>query len=102
MSLDLNELRISEIHSVDFDMLYLPFRNVVTFRLQSAPLTEEQQAAIVSLSHAVAERPFPANLVSVEVIYFGLWLLECYSVLVFFGFRCMRMFIDLRMAYLSR
>ncbi|XP_018449460.1 conserved oligomeric Golgi complex subunit 3 isoform X1 [Raphanus sativus] len=30
---------------------------------QSAPLTEEQQAAIVSLSHAVAERPFPANLV---------------------------------------
>uniref|UniRef100_A0A0D3DY65 Conserved oligomeric Golgi complex subunit 3 n=1 Tax=Brassica oleracea var. oleracea TaxID=109376 RepID=A0A0D3DY65_BRAOL len=34
---------------------------------QSAPLTEEQQAAIVSLSHAVAERPFPANLVSVEV-----------------------------------
>ncbi|WZZ68928.1 hypothetical protein YC2023_080298 [Brassica napus] len=67
ISLDLNELRISEIHSVDFDMLYLPFRNVVTFRLQSAPLTEEQQAAIVSLSHAVAERPFPANLVSVEV-----------------------------------
>ncbi|KAL0701644.1 hypothetical protein Bca4012_057766 [Brassica carinata] len=34
---------------------------------QSAPLTEEQQAAIVSLSYAVAERPFPANLVSVEV-----------------------------------
>nr|VDD02010.1 unnamed protein product [Brassica rapa] len=34
---------------------------------QSAPLTEEQQAAIVSLSHAVAERPFPANLVSIEV-----------------------------------
>ncbi|CAH8334719.1 unnamed protein product [Eruca vesicaria subsp. sativa] len=31
---------------------------------QSAPLTEEQQAAIVSLSHAVAERPFPANLVN--------------------------------------
>lgn len=29
---------------------------------QSAPLTEQQQAAIVALSHAVAERPFPANL----------------------------------------
>ncbi|KAL0683356.1 hypothetical protein Bca4012_050204 [Brassica carinata] len=29
---------------------------------QSAPLTEEQQSAIVSLSQAVAERPFPANL----------------------------------------
>ncbi|KAH0897791.1 hypothetical protein HID58_047359 [Brassica napus] len=35
---------------------------------QSAPLTEEQQAAIVSLSHAVAERPFPANLVH-EYVY---------------------------------
>ncbi|KAG2254098.1 hypothetical protein Bca52824_084234 [Brassica carinata] len=34
---------------------------------QSAPLTEEQQAAIVSLSHAVAERPFPANLVHENV-----------------------------------
>ncbi|CAH2067067.1 unnamed protein product [Thlaspi arvense] len=34
---------------------------------QSAPLTEEQQAAIVSLSHAVAERPFPANLVHEHV-----------------------------------
>ncbi|XP_019193627.1 PREDICTED: conserved oligomeric Golgi complex subunit 3 isoform X2 [Ipomoea nil] len=29
---------------------------------QNAPLTEQQQAAIQSLSHAVAERPFPANL----------------------------------------
>lgn len=29
---------------------------------QNAPLTEQQQAAIVALSHAVAERPFPANL----------------------------------------
>ncbi|CAN7064586.1 unnamed protein product [Brassica oleracea var. botrytis] len=34
---------------------------------QSAPLTEEQQAAIVSLSHAVAERPFSANLVHENV-----------------------------------
>ncbi|AAG30981.1 unknown protein [Arabidopsis thaliana] len=34
---------------------------------QSAPLTEQQQAAIVSLSHAVAERPFPANLVHEHV-----------------------------------
>nr|VDD22987.1 unnamed protein product [Brassica oleracea] len=33
---------------------------------QSAPLTEEQQSAIVSLSQAVAERPFPANLVMVS------------------------------------
>ncbi|XP_058108696.1 conserved oligomeric Golgi complex subunit 3 [Magnolia sinica] len=29
---------------------------------QNAPLTEQQQAAIASLSHAVAERPYPANL----------------------------------------
>ncbi|PON66074.1 Conserved oligomeric Golgi complex, subunit [Parasponia andersonii] len=29
---------------------------------QNAPLTEQQQAAIVSLSHAVADRPFPPNL----------------------------------------
>ncbi|OVA05252.1 Conserved oligomeric Golgi complex [Macleaya cordata] len=28
---------------------------------QNAPLTEQQHAAIVSLSHAVAERPFPVN-----------------------------------------
>lgn len=33
------------------------------FLMQSAPLTEQQQAAIITLSHAVAERPFPANLV---------------------------------------
>ncbi|EXC13608.1 Conserved oligomeric Golgi complex subunit 3 [Morus notabilis] len=29
---------------------------------QNAPLTEQQQAAIVTLSHAVADRPFPLNL----------------------------------------
>lgn len=29
---------------------------------QNAPLTEQQQAAIQALSHAVAERPFPPNL----------------------------------------
>ncbi|XP_059634500.1 conserved oligomeric Golgi complex subunit 3 [Cornus florida] len=29
---------------------------------QNAPLTEQQQTAIVALSHAVAERPFPVNL----------------------------------------
>ncbi|KAL0825736.1 hypothetical protein Bca101_049413 [Brassica carinata] len=34
---------------------------------QSAPLTEEQQSAIVSLSQAVAERPFPANLNGLSV-----------------------------------
>ncbi|WOH11318.1 hypothetical protein DCAR_0830799 [Daucus carota subsp. sativus] len=28
---------------------------------QNAPMTEQQQAAIVALSHAVAERPFPAK-----------------------------------------
>ncbi|XP_057537707.1 conserved oligomeric Golgi complex subunit 3 [Amaranthus tricolor] len=30
---------------------------------QNAPLNEQQQAAIVALSHAVSERPFPPNLV---------------------------------------
>ncbi|GAB2291595.1 Golgi transport complex subunit 3 [Dionaea muscipula] len=30
---------------------------------QNAPLTDQQQAAIAALSHAVAERPFPPNLV---------------------------------------
>ncbi|XP_073158276.1 conserved oligomeric Golgi complex subunit 3 [Henckelia pumila] len=34
---------------------------------QNAPLTEQQQAAIVALSHAVAERPFPPNLVQEQV-----------------------------------
>ncbi|KAL3625255.1 Golgi transport complex subunit 3 [Castilleja foliolosa] len=29
---------------------------------QSNPLTEQQQAAVIALSHAVAERPFPSNL----------------------------------------
>ncbi|KAG2699275.1 hypothetical protein I3843_07G184700 [Carya illinoinensis] len=29
---------------------------------QNAPLTDQQQAAILTLSHAVAERPFPPNL----------------------------------------
>ncbi|KAG9459772.1 hypothetical protein H6P81_004280 [Aristolochia fimbriata] len=29
---------------------------------QNAPLTEQQQVAITALSHAVAERPYPANL----------------------------------------
>lgn len=29
---------------------------------QNAPLTEQQQAAIISLSHVVAERPLPVNL----------------------------------------
>ncbi|WVZ92642.1 hypothetical protein U9M48_038690 [Paspalum notatum var. saurae] len=29
---------------------------------QNAPLTEQQKAAIAALSHAVAERPFPANM----------------------------------------
>lgn len=34
---------------------------------QNAPLTEQQQSAVVSLSHAVAERPFPANLAQEHV-----------------------------------
>ncbi|KAL1566824.1 Golgi transport complex subunit 3 [Salvia divinorum] len=34
---------------------------------QNAPLTEQQQAAIVALSHAVAERPFPRNLAQDKV-----------------------------------
>jgi len=33
------------------------------FFFQNAPLTEQQKAAIAALSHAVAERPFPPNLV---------------------------------------
>ncbi|KAL6519237.1 Golgi transport complex subunit 3 [Orobanche gracilis] len=33
---------------------------------QNAPLTEQQQAAIVAVSHAVAERPFPPNLAPEE------------------------------------
>ena len=35
---------------------------------QNAPLTEQQQAAIATLCHAVAERPLPADLVS--ALYF--------------------------------
>lgn len=35
---------------------------------QNAPLTEQQQAAIVALSHAVAERPFPPNLAKEQVV----------------------------------
>ncbi|CAI9097344.1 OLC1v1033743C1 [Oldenlandia corymbosa var. corymbosa] len=38
---------------------------------QNAPLTEQQQAAIVALSHAVAERPFPPNLKSQEHVAGG-------------------------------
>ncbi|XP_074280825.1 conserved oligomeric Golgi complex subunit 3 isoform X2 [Silene latifolia] len=34
---------------------------------QNAPLTEQQQAAIIALSHAVAERPFPSNLVQEQM-----------------------------------
>lgn len=34
---------------------------------QNAPLSEQQQAAIVALSHAVAERPFPSNLAQEKV-----------------------------------
>lgn len=37
---------------------------MVSLLVQNAPMTEQQQAAIVALSHAVAERPFPAKLVS--------------------------------------
>jgi hypothetical protein len=33
--------------------------------LQNAPLTEQQKSAIAALSQAVAERPFPANLVRI-------------------------------------
>jgi hypothetical protein len=34
------------------------------YLLQNAPLTEHQQNAIISLSHAVSERPLPLKLVS--------------------------------------
>jgi conserved oligomeric Golgi complex subunit 3 len=33
--------------------------------LQNAPLTEQQKSAIATLSQAVAERPFPTNLVRI-------------------------------------
>lgn len=36
--------------------------NFTAFWEQNAPLTDQQQAAISALSHAVAERPFPAKL----------------------------------------
>ncbi|KAJ7955372.1 Conserved oligomeric Golgi complex subunit 3 like [Quillaja saponaria] len=35
---------------------------------QNAPLTEQQQAAIVSLSHAISERPMPVNLAQEHVL----------------------------------
>ncbi|XP_050217227.1 conserved oligomeric Golgi complex subunit 3 [Mercurialis annua] len=35
---------------------------------QNTPLSEQQQAAIVALSHAVAERPYPPNLKQVHMI----------------------------------
>ena len=44
---------------------------------QNAPLTEQQQAAIVALSHAVAERPFPANLVVVPSL-----IMVCLAILL--------------------
>ncbi|KAJ0030191.1 hypothetical protein Pint_13595 [Pistacia integerrima] len=34
---------------------------------QNAPLSDQQQSAILTLSHAVAERPFPLNLVQENV-----------------------------------
>lgn len=37
--------------------------SISSLTLQNAPLTEQQQAAIANLSHAVAERPLPPNLV---------------------------------------
>lgn len=37
------------------------------FVLQNAPLSEQQHAAIVALSHAIAERPYPANLVRIQM-----------------------------------
>jgi hypothetical protein len=42
--------------------------------LQNAPLTEQQNAAISALSHAVAERPFPANLVRRRISHLLLML----------------------------
>lgn len=42
------------------------------FVVQNAPLSEQQQAAILALSHAVAERPYPANLVSQMPYYLEL------------------------------
>ncbi|KAL9308329.1 hypothetical protein AtEden1_Chr1g0038811 [Arabidopsis thaliana] len=48
---------------------------------QRAPLTEKQQADIVSLYHGVAERPFPLNLVSLRMFWLirirWLFLVQC-------------------------
>ena len=50
------------------------FAKIWSFRtLQNAPLNEQQQAAIVALSHAVSERPFPPNLVG--TIYYCFFIL---------------------------
>lgn len=43
---------------------YLGAYPVLVFILQNAPLTEQQHAAIIALSHAVVDRPFPSKLVS--------------------------------------
>lgn len=50
-------------HTFVYKWLSNLFRNFLVF-LQNAPLTEQQQASVQALSHAVAERPYPPNLVS--------------------------------------
>lgn len=49
----------------------------MTLLVQNAPMTEQQQAAIVALSHAVAERPFPAKLVSTAHAYGTIYMKQC-------------------------
>lgn len=49
---------------IEFLFVHHPSHLPQFFFIQNAPLTEQQQAAIATLSHAVAERPFPAKLVS--------------------------------------
>ncbi|KAG6514766.1 hypothetical protein ZIOFF_025136 [Zingiber officinale] len=50
-------IRSSRLGVRDIDVCF-----ICIFPLQNAPLTEQQKAAILALSNAVAERPFPPNL----------------------------------------
>ncbi|PWA57697.1 Conserved oligomeric Golgi complex, subunit 3 [Artemisia annua] len=53
-------------YNVEWAMLQLVSISCLDYRsvvyVINAPLTEQQQAAIVALSHAVVERPFPSKL----------------------------------------
>lgn len=68
----LNLFAINSVSSVRFDVCVYSERiswNSLILALQNAPLSEQQQAAILTLSHAVAERPFPHKLVSFQLSF---------------------------------